>query len=324
VTSPRAEPATRPSPVSVAAGVDIGSNSVHLLVAGVRGQRLEALADESAFLGLGAAVDATRHLGSETRAALVAALSAFVERARLFGAESITFVATDPFRRAEDAAEAVAEIRDVTGIPVEILSSEDEALLALLGVNGGRPVIRETLIVDVGGGSSELLLVGPSGDPIAAGLPLGAARLSRQLVRGDPPDAAEIAALLEACRQALELAPDGAPVEIVAVGGTASNLLRIGPPLPEPLLTRKRMESALMLLTEAPAELISSWHGVKASRARVLPAGAAIVLAVTERYGADAVRVSHSGLREGLLLAATHAGPAWHRDLAWLAHGWSR
>ena len=324
MTSPRTEPTARQSPVSVGAGVDIGSYSVHLLVAGVRGHRLETLADESAFLGLGAAVDATGELGIEARAALVTALGAFVERARLFGAESIVFVATDPLRRARDAAEAIAEIEASTGVPVEILTSEDEALLALLGVNGGRPVVRETLIVDVGGGSSELLLVGPTGDPIAAGLPLGAARLSRQFVRGDPPDAAEIVALLEECRRALELAPGGSPAEIVAVGGTASNLLRIGPALPGPVLTRKRIEQALTILAEAPADLISSWYNVRPSRARVLPAGAAILLAVAERYGADAIRVSHAGLREGLVLAATHAGPTWHRDLAWLAHGWSR
>ena len=324
MTSPRAEASPRESPVSVGAGVDIGSYSVHLLVAGVRGHRLEPLADESAFLGLGAAVDATGELGEEARTALVATLTAFAERARLFGAESIAFVATDPFRRAGDAREAIAKILAATGTPVEILSSEDEALLALLGVNGGRPVVRETLIVDVGGGSSEVLLVGPSGDPIAAGLPLGAARLSRQFVRGDPPDAAEIVALLEECRRALELAPDGAPVEIVAVGGTASNLLRIGPVLPGPVLSRRRIEQALTILAEAPADLISSWYSVRPSRARVLPAGAAILLAVAERYGADAVRVSHAGLREGLVLAATHAGPTWHRDLAWLAHGWSR
>lgn len=304
--------------------MDIGSYSVHLLVAGVRGHLLESLADESAFLGLGAAVDATGELGSEARAALVATLAAFVERARLFGAQTIAFVATDPLRRASDSAEAIVAIEQATGITVEVLRSEDEAMLSLLGVNSGRPVVRETAIVDVGGGSSEILLVGPDREPIAAGLPLGAARLSRRLVRGDPPDAAEIAAMLDECRTALELAPNGSPVEVIAVGGTASNLLRIGPPLPSPVLSRRRIEQALTILAEAPADLISSWYGVRPSRARVLPAGAAILLAVAERYDTDNVRVSHEGLREGLVLAATHAGPTWHRDLAWLAHGWSR
>lgn len=310
--------------MSVGAGVDIGSYSVHLLVAGVRGHRLEPLADESAFLGLGATIDAQGELGPDARAALVAALVAFVERARLFGAETIAFVATDPLRRARDAAQALEEIAAATGIEVEVLKSEDEALLALLGVNSGRPVVRETAIVDVGGGSSEILLVGPVGDPVAAGLPLGAARLSRQLVRGDPPDGAEISALLEECRRVLEGAPEGSPAELVAVGGTASNLLRIGAPLDAPILTRTRIQEALSILTDAPADLISSWYNVKPSRARVLPAGAAILLAVAERYGAAGIRVSHSGLREGLVLAATHAGPTWHRELAWLAHGWSR
>jgi exopolyphosphatase/guanosine-5'-triphosphate,3'-diphosphate pyrophosphatase len=321
---PQQDAGPRQSPVLVGAGVDIGSYSVHLLVAGVRGHHLEPLADESAFLGLGAAVDATGELGAEARAALVAALVAFVERARLFGAASIAFVATDPLRRARDAAQAIEEVRSGTGVNVEVLTSEGEALLALLGVNGGRPVIRETVIVDVGGGSSEVLLVGPSRDPLAAGLPLGASRLTRQLVRGDPPDAAEIAALLAETRTALELAPAATPADLVAVGGTASNLLRIGPPLEQPYLTRRRIEEALTILTETPADLVSSWYSVRPSRARVLPAGAAILLAVAERYGVDGIRISHEGLREGLVLAATHAGDTWNRDLAWLAHGWSR
>jgi exopolyphosphatase/pppGpp-phosphohydrolase len=120
------------------------------------------------------------------------------------------------------------------------------------------------------------------------------------------------------------LAPAASPTDLVAVGGTASNLLRIGPPLDRPFLTRRRIEEALTILTETPADLVSSWYSVRPSRARVLPAGAAILLAVAERYDVDEIRISHEGLREGLVLAATHAGDTWHRDLAWLAHGWSR
>ena len=109
----------------------------------------------------------------------------------------------------------------------------------------------------------------------------------------------------------------------MAVGGTADNLLRIGPPLVRRVLTVRRMEEALDRLVAAPAEAISLEFNVKVSRARVLPAGAAILLAVAERYGRDHIRVSNDGLREGLVLAAVHAGARWRDDLAWLAHGWS-
>ena len=177
--------------------------------------------------------------------------------------------------------------------------------------------------MDVGGGSSEVLISAPGTDPVAIGLPLGASRMTREHVRSDPPRRTEVDALRAEAVTALLAAPDADPQDLVAVGGTADNLLRIGPPLVRRVLTVRRMEEALDRLVAAPAEAISLEFNVKVSRARVLPAGAAILLAVAERYGRDHIRVSNDGLREGLVLAAVHAGAGWRGDLAWLAHGWS-
>lgn len=310
--------------IRVGAAVDIGAYSVHLLVTEVHGHRLAPLADESATLGLGAIVDERGELGFEAGMQLVDTLAGFAQTARLFGAETVVFVATDPLRRAADAAAVVATVVARTGVEIQVLRHDEEALLALLGVQAGRPVLRETALVDVGGGSTEILIVGPGSAPVAVGLPLGAARLSRSHVRGGQPTRADFDALLGEARSFLIAAPDAQPQDLVAVGGTASNLLRIGPPLARRVLTLRRMERAIELLSGAPAEAISAHFGVKLSRARVLPGGAAILLAVAERYGRDHVRVSTSGLREGLVLASVHAGPRWREDLAWLAHGWSR
>ena len=156
--------ARRRARTEVAAAVDIGSYSVHLLVAKVGGHALQPLRDESAFLGLGRAIDETGDLG-EARAALDSTISNYAMRAWSLGASRITIVGTDPLRRAKDAPQAIEEIAASTGVEVGVLEHEEEALVALIGVQAGRPVLRDTAVVDVGGGSTEVLAVGPSREP---------------------------------------------------------------------------------------------------------------------------------------------------------------
>jgi exopolyphosphatase / guanosine-5'-triphosphate,3'-diphosphate pyrophosphatase len=145
----------------VGAAIDLGSNSVHLLVAAVHGHRLEPLLDTSEFLGLGRAVDEGAALGPELIAGLVATLASYVEGARALGAGPIVILGTDPLRRATDAAVATVAIEARTAAAVDVIDHEEEALLTLLGVTAGRPVVRELVVVDIGGGSSEVLAVGP-------------------------------------------------------------------------------------------------------------------------------------------------------------------
>lgn len=322
MTTRRPAAIARSAPVGAA--VDVGAHSVHLLVAEVHGHRLVPLVDESVALGLGATVDARGDLGAEAAFDLLAALETYAETARRRGASSIAIVATDPLRRAADGAVVASAIGRRLGLEIQVLASDEEAMLALLGVQAGKAIHRETVLVDIGGGSSEILAIGPTGEPVIQGLALGAARLSRTTTSGTAPTASEIASMVAVAREVLAGAPDAQPVDLVAVGGTASNLLRIGPPLARRVLTTRRIRETLAVLVDRTPEQIAATFGVKLSRARVLPGGAAILLAVAERYGRDHVRVSEHGLREGLLLASVHAGPGWRDNLAWLAHGWSR
>ena len=124
-------------------------------------------------------------------------------------------------------------------------------------------------------------------------------------------------------RRVLAGAPDGAPRGIVAVGGTVSNLLKVvrfG--ATEGTLTRSENERALALLGAEPSELSAQRHAVRPVRARLLPAGAVIVEAILDRYGADEIQVSDAGIRDGAILAAAHAAHAWRDGLPVLAHGW--
>ncbi len=310
---------------TVGASVDLGSNSVHVLVAETDGHDLRPLVDESAFLGLGAAVDRGAHLGPARRDELVAALARYAATARGLGATAITFMGTEPIRRAADAARIVADVERATGVPLHVLSHEEEAYLTLVGVTRGQPVAHETLVVDIGGGSSEFCAVAAGGLARAAGLRLGSDRLTTRSVRHDPPTTDEFASMASAADTILRDALPAEPTDLVAVGGTASNLLKVtAAGTADRRLTRTRLAEAVKTLTSLPAAETSDRYAVNPTRARLLPAGAVIVEAVMRRYGVDEVRVSEEGMREGAILVARHAGPEWRDRLAELAHGWSR
>lgn len=307
----------------IGASVDLGSNSVHLLVAAIGGHRLRPLTDESVFLGLGAAVDAQAHLGTAGRQELVAALSRYASTARDLDAATITLIGTEPIRRAGDAARIVAEVEAVVGIPLHVLTHEEEAYLTLIGVTGGRPVQHETLVVDIGGGSSEFCAVAAGGVARAGGLGLGSGRLTSRFVTSDPVDSAAIDAMQAAADEILVDALPATPSDLVAVGGTASNLLKVTPGgVEDQTLTRSRISQALATLSSAPAATLTERYFINPKRGPLLAAGAVIVDALMRRYGVDAVRVTDAGLREGAILVADHAGRAWRDRLAELAHGW--
>lgn len=312
---------TRPD--AIAAAIDIGSYSTHLLVAEVQGRRLRPILDESAFLGLGRSIDEHGRIGPR-RIDLVDTLHRFAWLARQRGATQITVAGTDPLRRAADAEQVVADLRTAIHLDTLILSHEEEALVALVGIQAGRPVTRDTMVIDVGGGSTEFLSVGPGREAIAVGLPLGVTRLTGAHIQHDPPLPGEIDALFTYTRATMAGAPPLAPGDMVAVGGTSRNLLRVGPSLANRVLTRRRLWRALELVTGGTAVEAADRWGIKLSRARVLSAGAAILIGALDHYRLDHLRVARGGLREGLILSAHRAGPAWRNHVRDLARGWER
>lgn len=309
----------------IGAVVDLGSTSVHLLVARVVEHRTEPLADESVFLGLGAAVQARGLLGAEAREVLVDALARYAGVARELDAEAITFVATEPLRRLADAARIVAEVEASTGVALHVLTHEEEAFLTLIGVTEGRPVERGLLVVDIGGGSCEFVTVAPGQPAVAAGVRVGAAELTRRFAAHDPPLPVELAAMTTAARDAVATAPASRPEAVILVGGTASNLLKITPTgRTDWRLTPADLGAAFAVVRGDPADVVGERFAVKPERARILGAGTAIVAAIMERYGVEEIRVVDAGVREGTVIAVAHAGASWRDRLEELAHGWVR
>ena len=313
---------TRPP---IGAAVDLGSNSVHVVVAEIADHRLRPLVDESSFLGLGAAVDARAHLGAQARADLAAVLADYATRARELGASRMTLLGTEPLRRAADGARIAAEVERATGVPLDVLSHEEEALLTLIGVTAGYPVEGETLVVDIGGGSSEFSAVGAVGTARAAGLRIGSNRLTTRFATSDPPHAAAIDAMRAEADELLAGALRSDPADLVLVGGTATNLIKVAfDGVVDRVLTLPRLDAILGVLLAEPATALTTRYSINPKRGPLLPAGAVIVEALMRHYGIDRVRVSDASLREGAILVADHAGRAWRDRLSSLAHGWRR
>jgi exopolyphosphatase/guanosine-5'-triphosphate,3'-diphosphate pyrophosphatase len=308
------------------AAIDLGSTSVHLLIARPERTGLVVLEDESAFLGLGAAVDGPGSLGQAGRTTLVATVAGYVERARALGATHPIVIGTEPLRRLTDASRIVAEVSEGTGEPLTILEHEEEALLTLVGLTAGRAVTGDLLVVDIGGGSSELVEIGPGRSARAAGVQVGAGRLTRRIVDRDPPSTDHVAALLAAADAAFDWTPTRPPAEVVFVGGTATNLLkllrRVEDPDRDDRLDRAALGIVREIVTTTPAELLAATYSLREARVRLLAAGAAIIETILDRVGMSHGRVVDTGIREGAVIAADRAGAGWRDRLDELAHGW--
>lgn len=311
------------TPPRIAAAVDVGSNSVHLLAAIVGEGTLVPILDQSELLGLGDVVDAEGALGEEGLAALLTALRRLRTLAISYGADPVTLLGTEPLRRAADADAIVEEIRAELGLRLHVLSHETEGELTLLGVTLGVPVRVPTLFVDIGGGSTEAIFAAPVATPRTSALPVGSARLTARWVRRDPVGRREIEMLR---REAARLIAEMPAVEAksgVFVGGTATNLIRL---LPEAavdgVLDAERIEAIYARLRREPIARLISETGVNPRRARQLAAGAAIVEALLAHHRLPDATISRASLREGAIIAVDRAGSRWQERLVQLTAGW--
>lgn len=300
-----------------AAAVDIGSTSVHLLVGDRSGPAVATVLDQSELLGLGARVASAGFLGAEARIGLVTALVAYAADGRRLAASATVFVGTDPLRHAADAARACLEIERATGVPVHVLDQDEEGALTLLGLTGGA-AHGDLAVIDIGGGSTEVVIAGPDGIRRIVGLPLGAARLSTVVGPTDPPTVGQFAALRREADRIVARAPDLTLGEAFAVGGTAYGVARVatGPGTGERLVDRDGIALAATIAGRERSEHVAELFGLNPRRARILPAGVAILASIAARYGIDRVRVSELGIREGLIHAVLDDPIAWRDRLA--------
>lgn len=304
------------APTRIGAVADIGSNSIHLLVAVTDGRRLGSLTDESIPSELGRLVERREEIGGRATSGVIEALERFHSRALKLGARSLTVVATEPLRRAKDRSIVVKEIRGRLGLEPIVLEHEEEGLLTVLGLI--HPHDRSTPIIvgDIGGGSTEIVRLTPGRSPVAQGFSIGSARLMARVNYADPPKLREWRALRDHAQTAFSALPSGDATQLVLVGGTATRLLKL---VPETLLSHAVRPTDLRLMGERLASLssaeISGAFAISERRARLLPAGLAILEALLQQTGVTDLRVDRGGIREGVIVAEALGGSEWRAAL---------
>jgi exopolyphosphatase/guanosine-5'-triphosphate,3'-diphosphate pyrophosphatase len=294
------------------ATIDVGTNTVLLLVAERRGATLAPVLERAEITRLGRGVDASGRLDPAAVQETVAVLADYVRAARELGAPVIACVATSAARDAANGALFFEAARAAAGVSPEVISGEEEARLVWasawrdFGGAGGA-----LAVLDVGGGSTELSF-GDGAEPRGrASLDVGAVRLTERHVRGDPPSRAEVAALRAAAREAVRpfSRMELPPARLVGVAGTVTTLAAVEQALPRYDAERvhgsslalddvDRLAATLAALTVRERAALP---GMEPKRADVILAGAVIVAEAMRAGRFDRLTVSDRGVRWGLL-----------------------
>jgi exopolyphosphatase/pppGpp-phosphohydrolase len=294
------------------ASVDVGSNTVHSLVVDVVRGKLEEVAHYVEEVELGPHVSRIGAIGTRSRV-VIRALRSVVEQARTHRFEVLIAGATQAVRKASDRDAFVAEAGQAIGVPVRIIPAQREAELSFLGVASRHAARREWAMVDLGGGSTEVV-IGRSREMIRwATLPIGSGILASTYL-SDPPKPDERARLRKAALRELVHAPDGDVERLVATGGTASNLpLVLTHRNPPPVLTTADLLTCEGRLDRARATEVAQAVKLPPSRIKAMRAGVEALLLLLDWYGLAVLQISHQGLRQGMLLAYLERGNDWWR-----------
>jgi exopolyphosphatase/guanosine-5'-triphosphate,3'-diphosphate pyrophosphatase len=278
----------------IVAAVDLGSNTTRLLVGRAEDGRVEELHRETRITRLGEGVDSRRRLLPLPIARVRNALSDYRRTAESLGAERTLLVATSAVRDAENGEAFLGEIEWSYGFATQLLSGDEEAELTLRGVG---ELAATTLLVDIGGGSTELVLGG-----FRTSLPLGSVRFTER--HGE-----DVGASIDAARALL---PPLDPEDAVGVAATITTLAALDLGLEEydgarvhgHVLTRDGARAQLERLAALPLEERRRVAGLEPDRAPVIVAGGALLVAILDRYGLESIRVSERDLLDGAALAA--------------------
>ena len=296
--------------------IDVGTNSIKLLVADVHGRDVQPVHEESRQTRLGKGFYQTHRLQPETIAHTAEAVWEFAEIAREKNADSIRVIATSAARDAVNPMDLTGSIFRASGLKTEIITGAREADWAFRGVTTDPELTKQPLLLlDVGGGSTEFILGHGTTKSFAHSFPLGTVRLMEQFPHSDPPTHAEF----DACRDWLkhflhaEVRPQLAPalknepgeIRLVGTGGTTSILARIEHKLDR--FDREKIDRTVLEFDRIVAHRKKLWQlplaerkeitGVPKLRADVILTGVLIYEMVMSEFGFKQIRVSTRGLR---------------------------
>jgi exopolyphosphatase / guanosine-5'-triphosphate,3'-diphosphate pyrophosphatase len=292
--------------------VDMGSNSTRLIVGDVDGTDLNEVERLLEITRLGDRVDADGRLSDAAMERVHAVLDRYAARARELGTERVLATATSAVRDASNGAEFLADVGRRHGFETRLLAGQEEAELTYRGVTSRLAAVPGTLVCDIGGGSTELVLGGPDGVIDGTSLDIGCVRMSERCLHSDPPTAGEVASLRDAVSRLMPERLTSRAAKLVGVAGTVTTLAAIDLDLerevPELVdghaLTRATIEALLEHLSALPLAERRGVRGLMPERAPTIVAGTAIAAEVLRAAGADELVVSERDILHGAALAA--------------------
>jgi exopolyphosphatase/guanosine-5'-triphosphate,3'-diphosphate pyrophosphatase len=282
------------------AAIDIGSNTTRVLVAEPQEGQLRKVMEQRAYTRIGKASQHDGAIDADKVAEVAEVVATQVRLAEELGAEAIRTVATAAIREAVNREQVVAEIGRVAGIEVEVLSEHEEGRLAFVGATKtlGHPIDGDVAVVDVGGGSSEVVIGTVSeGLRSVRSFKIGSGSLTDDFLSNDPPSAAELRAVREHIGDLFDGVELEQPGQAVAVGGSATSLRT----LVGAALEYETLERAIRVLTGAPILDVAKRFELDPRRVRVLPAGVLLLEKLSELLG-QPLQIGKGGLREGVIL----------------------
>jgi exopolyphosphatase / guanosine-5'-triphosphate,3'-diphosphate pyrophosphatase len=282
------------------AAVDIGSNTTRVLVAEPQDGQLRKVMEQRAYTRIDKASKRKGKITPEKTAELADVVATQVRLAEELGAEAIRIVATAAIRESKNGTQVAKEIGECAGRPVDILSEQDEGRLAFVGATKtlGHPVEGDVGVVDVGGGSSEIIIGTVAGGvENVRSFKIGSGALAEEFLTNDPPSASEVRALRDYIDDFFAEVTIEQPDQAVAVGGSATSLRT----LVGAVLEYETLERAVRVLTSDPIAEVAKKFELDPRRVRILPAGVLILEKLSELLR-QPLQIGKGGLREGVIL----------------------
>jgi len=307
----------------ILAGIDIGTNTLRLLIAEAGPYSFHEIYAGRTITRLGQYLARTGCVSREAEERSVSALLDFTEQIRRFSPYRVSAIGTSALRLASNSSSFLQKVKDRTDLDITVISGEEEARLTLMGVtravaaggaqNRNNP-LNTAMVIDIGGGSTEIIMTRSHETPAVVSLPLGAVYLTERFIHHDPPSREEIDMLRQSVVEVIEsragMLKPGASRAFIGTAGTITTLVAIDQKLVvydparinRSVLTREALDDIVQRLGASTLAERGMIRGLEKGREDIILAGAVVAQEIMRKFGYMSMLVSDWGLREGIIL----------------------
>ena len=306
---------------AVYAAIDIGSNTIEVLIARCSPNNVQTITHQTAMVRLGESVDNKGEIARDKFKMALETVRKYQKLAKNQGAEVILAFATEALREARNSQDFIEAVKRETGVEVQLISGYAEAVLDFYGATYNNTTTSNVGVLDVGGGSTELVTANNRDITWLTSIPIGSGALHDRYLPSDPPTHEEMEGARSYLASQLQMIhiPES-PSTLIVTGSSASSLLKLARSAFKLDAQNERLTFEDLALCEGlmcalPSKEISKRYEQRLERARILPAGGLIIQTFMQRLHLNEVSVSSHGVREGALLAYTRFGQHWLEEV---------